>query len=182
MAAIAPSRTKGSVGKSQIPWPRLIPEARSHSRVILRISDCPRLSTRRATRGVISAGSVADQIGKCKRVRLARAKQKGPDLAVRALLLTPYRGITRDSEALLRFGERPIDQLLELRERLRAAHEVAVDHERRGSRDSGVVADLRIGVDLCLVGAVVERRLELGQVEPDLFGVLLERRALDAVR
>src|SRR4051812_4924072 len=39
MAAIAPSRTRGGVGRSQMPWPRLIPPTRSHSRVMRRISD-----------------------------------------------------------------------------------------------------------------------------------------------
>ena len=50
-----------------------------------------------------------------------------------------------------RFLQRAVDELLERRRRLRAAQEVAVDDERRRAADAGVVADLRIGVDLGLV-------------------------------
>src|SRR3977135_1595383 len=50
MAAMAPSRTRGGVGRSQMPWPRLIPDTRSHSRVMRRISDWARSCRRRAMR------------------------------------------------------------------------------------------------------------------------------------
>src|SRR5207248_7183609 len=48
MAAMAPSRTSGGVGRSQIPWPRLMPLTRSHSRVMRRMSDWTRPSSLRA--------------------------------------------------------------------------------------------------------------------------------------
>src|SRR5467141_2740466 len=50
MAAMAPSRTRGGVGRSQMPWPRLIPDTRSHQPVMRRMSDCARSSRRLAMR------------------------------------------------------------------------------------------------------------------------------------
>src|SRR5467141_1841242 len=50
MAAMAPSRTRGGVGRSQMPWPRLMPWTRSHSRVMRRMSDWARSWRRRAMR------------------------------------------------------------------------------------------------------------------------------------
>src|ERR1700716_1415792 len=49
MAAMAPSRTSGGVGRSQMPWPRLIPPTRSHSRVMRRMSDWTSPCSLRAT-------------------------------------------------------------------------------------------------------------------------------------
>src|SRR5258708_30914304 len=50
MARMAPSRTSSGVGRSQMPWPRLMPETRSHSRVMRRISDCANELSRFAMR------------------------------------------------------------------------------------------------------------------------------------
>src|SRR4051794_3318735 len=50
MALSAPSRTRGGVGRSQMPWPRLMPPTRSHSRVMRRMSDWARSWRRRETR------------------------------------------------------------------------------------------------------------------------------------
>src|SRR3954468_9543442 len=105
--------------------------------------------------------------------------RKGPEPCGRGLSELPSWGATPPS--LLRFCERPVDQLLELRKRLGAADEVAVDDERGRAGDSGVVPDLRVSVDLRLVGVCVERCLELVHVEAELLGVLLESGALDAV-
>src|SRR5262245_59092877 len=48
MASMAPSRTSGGVGRSQMPCPRLMPPTRSHSRVMRRMSLCTRPSRRLA--------------------------------------------------------------------------------------------------------------------------------------
>src|SRR5260370_852251 len=104
-------------------------------------------------------------------------KSKGPE----PFSPGPCRSSRSSLSVLLRFRERAIDELLELRERLGAAHEVAVDHERGRAGNAGIVADLRVGVDLRLVGVVVEPRLELVHVAPELLGVLLERGALETV-
>src|SRR5256885_2139381 len=59
MAAMAPSRTRGGVGRSQMPWPRLMPPARSHSRVIRRMSDWTRPSSLRAILiGMVSGSTI----------------------------------------------------------------------------------------------------------------------------
>src|SRR5512140_525780 len=50
MAWMAPSRTSAGVGRSQMPWPRLMPPTRSHSRVMRRMSDWARFSSLRAMR------------------------------------------------------------------------------------------------------------------------------------
>src|SRR4051812_49788193 len=50
IALIAPSRTSSGVGRSQMPWPRLMPPTRSHSRVMRRMSDWARSWSRREMR------------------------------------------------------------------------------------------------------------------------------------
>ena len=92
-------------------------------------------------------------------------KRKGPALPPSPLV------IAFASESL-RFGERLVDDLAELRGRLRAAHEVAVDHERRGAADLRVACSLRVGVDGGLVrvrvegGVVTDARVAFGSVGP----------------
>jgi hypothetical protein len=59
IASIAPSRTGAGVGRSQIPWPRLMPPTRSHSRVMRRMSDCTRPSSRRERPEGLVPGAIA---------------------------------------------------------------------------------------------------------------------------
>src|SRR5580658_2827658 len=86
-----------------------------------------------------------------------------------------YRAL--DPCGLLRLGQRSLDQLAELRVRLRAVEEVAVDEERRGALNPGVLADLGIGVDLGLMALRVQRRLPFGHVEAELLRVTVEGRS-----
>src|SRR6187401_414631 len=54
-----------------------------------------------------------------------------------------------------------VDELLERRERLRTAQVVAVDHERGGPADAGLLSSVLVRLDAGLVRPVVEGCLEL---------------------
>src|SRR3954469_13901271 len=90
MARMAPSRTRGGVGRSQMPWPRLMPPTRSHSRVIRRMSDWARFSSLRAMR--IGAGTLL----RLQRVLHGRIRSQ---VAQR---------LDQDGEAALQVGERDL--------------------------------------------------------------------------
>src|SRR3954465_12596156 len=90
MALIAPSRTSGGVGRSQMPWPRLMPPTRSHSRVMRRMSDWARSWSLRAMR-----------IGAARLLRLQRVLhgRLGGEVA---------QGLDQHVEAALEIGERDL--------------------------------------------------------------------------
>src|SRR3954464_10638814 len=90
MAWKAPSRTGACVGRSQMPWPRLMPPTRSHSRVMRRMSDWARFSSRRAMR-----------IGAARLLRLQRGLhgRMGDEVS---------QGFHQHVEAALEIGERDL--------------------------------------------------------------------------
>src|SRR4051812_14275806 len=96
--------------------------------------------------------------------RLGFEKRKPPRRTTKGLFGV-MRGSAPHFAMLLRFVHRAVDQLLELRERLSAAHVVAVDEERGGSADTDVGAGLVVRFDRRLVRVVVEGGLELVHVE-----------------
>src|SRR5882672_7412096 len=108
-----------------------------------------------------------------------RTGERGFRIAAGPALLPAPRASASADLPLPGFFEGELDQLVELRERLRAAHEVAVDREARGSPDFRLVGDRLVLVDVRLVGVVVEGVLELAHVEAHVLSDLLEGRALD---
>src|SRR5262249_23636451 len=55
------------------------------------------------------------------------------------------------------------------------------DDDRGRAADAGLVGDLALGLDERLVGVAVERGLELGHVDAERLGVVLERLALEVL-
>src|SRR5437660_549182 len=84
--------------------------------------------------------------------------------------------VARWSFRLLRLGKGALHESLELGERLGAAHVIAIDEERGRAGNPGVSCDLGIRIDERLVALGVEGRGELGRVEPERRGRLIEGR------
>ena len=101
--------------------------------------------------------------------RLGPGEQRGVELVAREP--APQQAVGA--------GDLVVDDLLEGGERLRAQDGPAVDEEARRPPHAELTADRQVVVDARLAGVRVERGAERRQIEPQLDGAQLQRRAFE---
>ena len=126
---------------------------------------------RRVEGGDAEDGGAGRRAGAVRHRRLGPGQQRGVELVAREP--APQQAVGA--------GELVVDDLLEGGERLRAEHGPAVDEEARRPAHAELAAERQVVVDARLAGVAVERGAERRQIEPQLDGVLLQRRAFEVI-